>query len=121
MAEALKENLSGLDDRESRAILDLIERLNEVYPDQVGDILLYGSKARGDSSPDSDIDLLVLMKTDDRAMRRGILQLAARVSLEHDVILSMMVMSEARWGEHAGLSLYHNILRDSRELMVSTN
>lgn len=121
MVEALKENLVGLEKSESEAILDLIERLNQGYSDQVAEVILYGSKARGDSSPDSDIDLLVLMKSDDRTVRRLILQLAARISLEHDVILSLMVMSEARWREHEGLSIYLNILQDSRKLVFSTN
>ena len=121
MVEAETANLDGLRQDESEAILDLIRRLNEGYPDQIGELLLYGSKARRDGSPDSDIDLLVLMKSDDWVIRQSILRLAARVSLEFDVILSLMVMSEARWDDHKGLNLYRNILQDARKLMFSSN
>lgn len=115
--EAIEKNLLGLKRVESEAILELIRRLNQQHPNQVEDILLYGSKARGDSEPDSDIDLLVLMKSDDRAVRQIIMRLAARVSLEYDVILSLLVMSEEHWQEREGLSLHLNVLGNSRKLV----
>ena len=43
---------------ESPAVLDLVRRIGEQFsPDK---IILFGSSARGDAGPDSDIDLLVL-------------------------------------------------------------
>ena len=38
------------------------ERLEDVYGDRLQGIVLYGSEARGEAEPDSDIDLLVLLK-----------------------------------------------------------
>ncbi len=37
------------------------ERLENVYGDRFHGLLLYGSEARGEAEPDSDIDLLVLL------------------------------------------------------------
>ena len=37
-------------------------RLKAKYGDRLCGIILYGSEARGDAEPDSDIDLLVLLK-----------------------------------------------------------
>ncbi|MEO8231221.1 MAG: DUF433 domain-containing protein [Ignavibacteriota bacterium] len=38
------------------------EKLKEVYKDELVDILLYGSYARGEYSENSDIDLLIVLK-----------------------------------------------------------
>ena len=36
-------------------------RLQETYGDRLEGVVLYGSEARGDAGPESDIDLLVLL------------------------------------------------------------
>lgn len=36
-------------------------RLAEVYGDRLKGIVLYGSEARGDAGPESDIDILILL------------------------------------------------------------
>jgi predicted nucleotidyltransferase len=38
------------------------DRLEDAYGDRLQGIVLYGSEARGEAEPDSDIDLLVLLK-----------------------------------------------------------
>lgn len=38
------------------------ERINDVYGDNLADIILYGSAARNEQDRESDIDLLVLLK-----------------------------------------------------------
>src|SRR5437016_5825678 len=49
---------------------EIVRRLVEaVDPDR---IILFGSCARGDASPDSDIDLLIVKDTDEPAYRRTI-------------------------------------------------
>ena len=37
------------------------DRLEDAYGDRLQGIILYGSEARGEAEPDSDIDLLVLL------------------------------------------------------------
>ena len=38
------------------------DRLEDAYGDRLQGVVLYGSEARGEAEPDSDIDLLVLLK-----------------------------------------------------------
>ncbi len=38
------------------------DHLKDAYGDRLQGIVLYGSEARGEAEPDSDIDLLVLLK-----------------------------------------------------------
>ena len=45
---------------EKQALRELKEKFSEKFPDV--DIILFGSKARGDFDPESDIDLLILIE-----------------------------------------------------------
>jgi predicted nucleotidyltransferase len=71
-------------------------RLRDLYGDRLVQVLLYGSQARGDADPDSDIDLLVVL----RDMRspwdelRRMDDLLWRLSFEHGVTLSALAVTE---------------------------
>jgi predicted nucleotidyltransferase len=54
----------------------LMARLREQYSDQIQQVILFGSKARNDSRPDSDTDLLILVKDESWALRHAIWRLA---------------------------------------------
>jgi len=55
-----------LNETEKKAVDELIEKLKEVYGDNLVKVILYGSKARGDSTEDSDIDIMVVLKNFDK-------------------------------------------------------
>ncbi len=40
------------------------EAIRKAYPDRLAGIVLYGSVARGDDTPESDVDILVLIDGD---------------------------------------------------------
>jgi uncharacterized protein len=63
------------------------------YPRQIEKIILYGSVARGDAKEDSDIDLLVLWKGDDREGWRAMTSIAFDVMVATGIYLSVKVMS----------------------------
>jgi len=71
---------------EERAILHELRReLATLYGDRLEQLVLFGSRARGDADVASDMDLLVVLKGDMRAAdevaRTG--PLCARLSLKH--------------------------------------
>jgi len=55
-----------LNEIEKKAIEELIEKLKLIYGDNLVKVILYGSKARGDSTEDSDIDIMVVLKNFDK-------------------------------------------------------
>ena len=53
-----------LEDKELQGALDkLIENLNGIYGKKLKSVILYGSAARGTATPESDIDIMILVDT----------------------------------------------------------
>jgi len=54
---------------------------------------LFGSHARGEAAPDSDLDVLVTVEEASPALENQILDLAFQVNLAHDVYISPRVIA----------------------------
>ena len=48
-----------------KALEAYVERVRAHYGESLHDIVVFGSRARGDQGPDSDVDLAVILKNDD--------------------------------------------------------
>lgn len=66
--------------------------LRERHGDALVDVRLFGSCARGEMREDSDVDVLVVLQAVDWRIKRDVIELAARIGLEHDVLLSPTVL-----------------------------
>ena len=82
---------------ERQAVERFVDTLLQQYPERVLETVLFGSKARGDSTPDSDIDILLIVDEDDWQFSHVISTIAARVSLEYDVLIGPRVIGRERW------------------------
>ena len=75
--------------REKKAIELFKARLTERLPDEKVELLLFGSKARGDNRRGSDIDLMVLLNHGTEEVTRSVYDVLTRTQLETDVYLSL--------------------------------
>jgi len=100
---------------ELEAIQSFVHKVERRFPDRLLSILLFGSRARGDAGPDSDMDLLVVLDNPDLETRRMIRDLAVEVWLTYGIYLSTRVWSEVDRRRHADLqsAFYHNLQRDA--------
>jgi uncharacterized protein len=81
---------------EKKILLDFKRAITERLP--VKRIILFGSRARGDADIDSDMDVLVVIDTDDMAGSRRIAsECAWEASLGSGIILSPVVSSAQNW------------------------
>lgn len=96
---------------EHQAVASFLALLQQQYPKRVLQTILFGSKARGDSRPWSDIDILIVVDRDDWHLSHAISNLAANVSLEYDVLIGPRVIGQERWErmKERRFSLYQNI------------
>jgi len=107
-------SLSHLTPNEQAAILEYVTRIRASFPERILTVTLFGSKARGDSDAESDIDLLALVDAEDNEFRSELWRIASDVSLEYNVVLSVRVFAQVRWAEtrRIRLPLYRAIAAD---------
>ena len=66
------------------------------YP--TAEIILYGSQARGQAQPESDVDLLVLLDEEVPVeTKRHIHDLLYDIALAEDVVISSIIKSNRKW------------------------
>ncbi len=77
----------------------MIEKLKNSLQDLLSDdlvgMVLYGSRARGDFDPDSDIDIAIIVRGLTSQVKNQILDKVAAIEIEHVMPLSTLVLSEA--------------------------
>ncbi|MEE9611625.1 MAG: nucleotidyltransferase domain-containing protein, partial [Desulfatiglandales bacterium] len=106
------ENLT-LSANEKSAIREATRMLKEKFP--IKDVFLFGSKARGDDDPDSDIDLLLVAE---RPLhwkeRQAIIHALFDLGMKRDVIFSILDTTETDFdnGIFTLFPIYQEIIRE---------
>jgi predicted nucleotidyltransferase len=110
-----------LSSKDEKALDTFVQRLLVEFDQDVTDVRLFGSKARGEASSDSDLDILVLVNRPDYALKHAILWLAAEISLTFDVLLSPRVISPEAWQKMvaADTLFYRSVSAESIPLLAS--
>ena len=67
------------------------------FGNEIMDIILFGSQARGDAHKDSDIDVLVITKSNDWHLGDQIGEVAYNILLETGTYISTKVISEQQY------------------------
>ncbi len=103
-----------LTNNEKEALISLVDKLHQRYSENLINITLFGSKARGDFDEESDLDLLIIVK-----MQHGeywqhwyaIVDLVGKIELEYGIVTSVIVKDELAYEAllNDGLLLYTNI------------
>jgi len=115
--------LPNLSTRERLALTTLLDKLKREHSHTVLQVVLYGSSVRGGRGPESDVDLLIITRHDDWQEHEPLRFLAARLSNEYDVFLSVRVTGLARFQHLRSVQplLHQSICRDGLELLrIST-
>lgn len=98
---------------EEKAALDKLKRvLWERYG--VTSVLVYGSKARGDDSPDSDIDVMIVLDDYTPQIEGVIDELVYDINLAYDCLISVVIFGrrELEEGSLSESPLYKRIMAE---------
>lgn len=102
-------------------LLQYIVELQRIYGTHLRKVILYGSYARGDFRPDSDIDIMLLLDLSDAELKAYSQQLAYMTydyNMDHDLDIKPIAKSEAHYDkwvvnypfysniDHEGVVLY---------------
>ncbi len=92
-------------------LTDLTRRLEQELKANLLGVRLFGSYARGDAKPDSDIDVLIVVQNLTLELKDHILNMIADVALDYDLPLGPLVWDSERFRQHELLEtlLIHNI------------
>lgn len=107
----------NLNQKERRALLELKKKLSDRFPDI--EIILYGSKVKGDYEKFSDIDLLILL--DDQVntkVEEEVIEIAFNIELEFDVVFGLLIDSKEFWNSPLAraMPIHWNIAREGLKL-----
>ncbi|GFP37767.1 uncharacterized protein HKBW3S44_01447 [Candidatus Hakubella thermalkaliphila] len=91
------EKLSLLKTEERNAVLEFADLLRERFGFLIKELILFGSKARGESDQESDIDILVVLTNLSWEIKKSISELAAEENLKHNVLISTIRYDTATW------------------------
>ena len=109
-----------MNDRDSRMVAEFRKRLPDDIKSQLRGILVYGSRARGDATEDSDLDVVALVEDKTPEIERRLDDIAYDVMWDFDFapMMSLKVFSDARFHEAAqeGWSYYRNVLAEGLSL-----
>ncbi|MBI4548516.1 MAG: nucleotidyltransferase domain-containing protein [Ignavibacteriae bacterium] len=79
---------------EERVLAELKTVLTQHLGDKLHRMILFGSKARGDAEPHSDIDVAIIVDGMDRQLKREILDIVADIELTYLMPISALVFSK---------------------------
>lgn len=101
------------DQREALSILgEVCERCSLILP--ISDAYLYGSYARGDYRPYSDVDIMLispLAGAEIKARNRQLSEIVGEMCIDHDVTISVSVRSEEQFRPQS-LPYHRNIVTE---------
>lgn len=73
------------------------EALNAQFPRTIRRLLIYGSKARGNAGPDSDLDVLLIIRDEDGAKKKRLQWIGHMLAATSDAVPSILAYTEAEW------------------------
>lgn len=98
----------------------LVDDALALVPNNIYKIILYGSYARGDNDPESDIDVMVVLdcpREDILRYRKEFSKASSRIGLDNDIMLSVLLRDKDNFIKNQNLlPFYKNIVREGVEL-----
>jgi len=101
-----------LTETDRQIVREFQRRLAVIVP--VLDLRVFGSRARGDATPDSDLDVFIELEESTPDLRRRISEIAWEVGFEMDRVISTVVTTRAEL-EHGPMGANPLVLNVERE------
>ena len=103
---------------ELQIILDEIAATaKEIFGEKLDSVILYGSYARGDYTPESDVDIMILVReiTPEKLWKykEPIVQKESELGIQYDLLISVTIKDIETFNKHLDvLPFYQNVMRE---------
>ena len=91
------ERLSFLTQEERIAVMEFAELIRKRFGSMIKEIILFGSKVRGKSEKESDIDILLVLSSLSWEIKKSISEQAAEENMKHNVLISTIRYDVFTW------------------------
>jgi predicted nucleotidyltransferase len=93
-----------MNDKLTLLLAELRRRFEALYGERLVQMILFGSQARGDAEPGSDVDVLVVLKDPVHVGEEvdRTIDLVADLSLQHNEVISCVFIGENRFTHRYG-------------------
>lgn len=96
----------------SKVVPELVKQAVRHWDDGA-ELVLFGSRARGDWTEESDWDFLILLERENsEALKREIRDRLFEIELETDEVISSLIENKKDWAKHSVTPLFQNIERE---------
>lgn len=82
---------------EYQALLEFKNVLTQRFPKEILELKLFGSKARGNSHKESDIDILIVLKKRNKKIEDYILDLTGDLLRKYEILISPIIFSKKEY------------------------
>ncbi|HAM50510.1 MAG TPA: hypothetical protein DCP92_07355 [Nitrospiraceae bacterium] len=105
-----------MNERDKELILALRKKLPQALADHLKELIIFGSRVRGDSTDDSDLDVLALVDEKTPEIEQGFEDVVYQVMWDHDfrpiISLKVLELSKYRDAVKKGFSFYKHIEKE---------
>jgi predicted nucleotidyltransferase len=114
-------SIETIKDKRFLAILSEVkEEILKLYGDKLEQLILYGSYARNEQEPESDIDIMIFWDEDEAALRKyrdKIVDIMTNLSLKYDTFISLTKETVSRYNEYLdALPYFKNVYNEGIEI-----
>ena len=114
-------NINAIKDKQFLVILfDIKKEILNLFGGKLEHLILYGSYARNEQDPESDIDVMILVNEQDGNLKKynyKIADIMTDLSLKYDVFISLTEETVNRYNKYLDvLPFYQNIFNEGIEI-----
>lgn len=106
--------------KDDALFMSFVDEAKKIYADNLREIILYGSVARDEARDDSDVDIAILVDSDEEGMYDRILDVVVDIELKYNLVISVVLIEMDRftkWGDV--LPFYKNIKKEGITLWTA--
>jgi predicted nucleotidyltransferase len=101
-------------------LFDVKEEIIKVFGDKLRQLVLFGSYARDEADPESDIDIMILAEESEEELRENrplVADIMAELTMKHEKLISLTQVPYRRYNEYLDvLPFYRNVYNEGVEI-----